>query len=170
MKVSLKSADRGWICAKRLDWILSFAQSTSRNQRSKVHMWQKLCEKRDFSCRWCDREFYLLLDGTSTSLSRCQEECARQPHKTCPKSKKTIYWGAKRQTDAKRSILFQVHSTSATSRTFYKTFSKSRPIWERVVAFYESLELPRIIILASHLLLSCDVSMSRWFKDVKVEI
>lgn len=42
-EVSCKSADRGWICAKR----------------------------------WCDREFYLLLDGTSTSLSRCQEECAR---------------------------------------------------------------------------------------------
>ncbi|CAK9083962.1 Hypothetical protein SCF082_LOCUS39840 [Durusdinium trenchii] len=42
-EVSWKSADRGWICAKR----------------------------------WCDREFYLLLDGTSTSLSRCQEECAR---------------------------------------------------------------------------------------------
>lgn len=67
-------------------------------------------------------------------------------------------------------ILFQVHSTSATSRTFYKTFLKNRPIRERVVAFYESLELPRIIISASHLLLSCEVSMSGWFKDVEVEI
>eukprot|EP00439_Symbiodinium_sp_Y106_P017499 s3879_g2.t1 len=42
-EVSWKSADRGWVCAKR----------------------------------WCEREFYLLLDGTSTSLSRCQDECAR---------------------------------------------------------------------------------------------
>ncbi|CAJ1455764.1 unnamed protein product [Effrenium voratum] len=42
-EVSWKSAERGWVCAKR----------------------------------WCEREFYLLLDGTSTSLSRCQEECAR---------------------------------------------------------------------------------------------
>lgn len=42
-EVSWKSADRGWICAKR----------------------------------WREREFYLLLDGPSTSLSRCQEECAR---------------------------------------------------------------------------------------------
>ncbi|CAJ1335044.1 unnamed protein product [Effrenium voratum] len=37
-EVSWKSAERGWVCAKR----------------------------------WCEREFYLLLDGTSTSLSRCQ--------------------------------------------------------------------------------------------------
>jgi len=42
-EVSWKSADRGWICAKR----------------------------------WREREFYLLLDGSGTSLSRCQEECAR---------------------------------------------------------------------------------------------
>jgi len=42
-EVSWKSADRGWICAKR----------------------------------WREREFYLLLDGASTSLSKCQEECAR---------------------------------------------------------------------------------------------
>lgn len=42
-EVSWKSADRGWICAKR----------------------------------WREREFYLLLDGVATSLSRCQEECAR---------------------------------------------------------------------------------------------
>merc|ERR1712203_689169 len=42
-EVSLKSADRGWVCAKR----------------------------------WREREFYLLLDGTGTTLSRCQEECAR---------------------------------------------------------------------------------------------
>jgi len=42
-EVSWKSADRGWVCAKR----------------------------------WREREFYLLLDGASTSLSRCQEECAR---------------------------------------------------------------------------------------------
>lgn len=42
-EVSWKSADRGWVCAKR----------------------------------WREREFYLLLDGTSTSLSKCQEDCAR---------------------------------------------------------------------------------------------
>lgn len=42
-EVSWKSADRGWVCAKR----------------------------------WREREFYLLLDGNSTSLARCQEECAR---------------------------------------------------------------------------------------------
>merc|ERR1712137_977216 len=42
-EVSWKSADRGWICAKR----------------------------------WREREFYLLLDGASVSLSKCQEECAR---------------------------------------------------------------------------------------------
>lgn len=42
-EVSLKSSERGWICAKR----------------------------------WREREFYLLLDGVNTSLSRCQEECAR---------------------------------------------------------------------------------------------
>merc|ERR1719265_2514042 len=42
-EVSWKSADRGWICAKR----------------------------------WREREFYLLLDGTSMTLSKCQEECAR---------------------------------------------------------------------------------------------
>eukprot|EP00931_Biecheleriopsis_adriatica_P056338 TRINITY_DN33385_c0_g1_i1.p1 TRINITY_DN33385_c0_g1~~TRINITY_DN33385_c0_g1_i1.p1 ORF type:complete len:514 (-),score=86.41 TRINITY_DN33385_c0_g1_i1:163-1473(-) len=42
-EVSWKSADRGWVCAKR----------------------------------WREREFYLLLDGNSTSLTRCQEECAR---------------------------------------------------------------------------------------------
>jgi hypothetical protein len=42
-EVSWKSADRGWICAKR----------------------------------WREREFCLLLDRTSMSLSRCQEECAR---------------------------------------------------------------------------------------------
>ncbi|CAK0886570.1 unnamed protein product [Prorocentrum cordatum] len=42
-EVSWKSADRGWICAKR----------------------------------WREREFYLLLDGAGTTLSRCQEECAR---------------------------------------------------------------------------------------------
>merc|ERR1712130_745125 len=37
-EVSWKSADRGWICAKR----------------------------------WREREFYLMLDGSGTSLSRCQ--------------------------------------------------------------------------------------------------
>lgn len=42
-EVSWKSADRGWICAKR----------------------------------WREREFYLLLDGASMSLAKCQEECAR---------------------------------------------------------------------------------------------
>lgn len=42
-EVSWKSADRGWICAKR----------------------------------WREREFYLLLDGSSMTLSKCQEECAR---------------------------------------------------------------------------------------------
>lgn len=42
-EASWKSADRGWICAKK-----SF-----------------------------EREFYLLLDNSSMSLSKCQEECAR---------------------------------------------------------------------------------------------
>jgi len=42
-EVLWKSADRGWICAKR----------------------------------WREREFYLLLDGVNTSLSRCQQEQAR---------------------------------------------------------------------------------------------
>jgi len=42
-EVSWKSADRGWICAKR----------------------------------WREREFFLLLDGSSMNLSKCQEECAR---------------------------------------------------------------------------------------------
>jgi len=42
-EVSWKSADRGWICAKR----------------------------------WREREFYLMLDGPSVSLSKCQEECAQ---------------------------------------------------------------------------------------------
>lgn len=42
-EVSWKSADRGWVCAKR----------------------------------WREREFYLLMDGTAMSLSKCQEECAR---------------------------------------------------------------------------------------------
>lgn len=42
-EVSWKSADKGWICAKR----------------------------------WREREFYLLLDGSGMSLSKCQEECAR---------------------------------------------------------------------------------------------
>eukprot|EP00928_Gymnodinium_smaydae_P036393 TRINITY_DN25448_c0_g1_i1.p1 TRINITY_DN25448_c0_g1~~TRINITY_DN25448_c0_g1_i1.p1 ORF type:complete len:543 (-),score=113.85 TRINITY_DN25448_c0_g1_i1:74-1576(-) len=42
-EVSVKAADRGWICAKR----------------------------------WREREFYLLLDGSGVSLSKCQEECAR---------------------------------------------------------------------------------------------
>lgn len=42
-EVSLKSVDKGWICAKR----------------------------------WREREFYLLLDGASMTLSTCQEECAR---------------------------------------------------------------------------------------------
>lgn len=85
---------------------------TSRNQRS--NGWT--C---DFACRWCDREFYLLLDGTSTSLSRCQEECARQPHTTCPKSKRNINWGAKRQTDAKRSYeLWSICEVYLISSTF----------------------------------------------------
>jgi len=42
-EVSWKSAERGWICAKK----------------------------------WREREFYLLLDGNSMTLSKCQEECAR---------------------------------------------------------------------------------------------
>ena len=45
------------------------------------------------SARWCDREFYLLLDGTSTSLSRCQEECARQGFLKLRKSRKNLIVG-----------------------------------------------------------------------------
>ena len=132
--------DASKLPSKSALWILSFAQ----HQETRDPKWT--CD------RSCARNVILLAGGAIASftsywmaqvhLCRVARRNARGSLTKHVRNRKRPYIeeqkGRQMQKEAMscevyvKYILFQVHSTSATSRTFYKTFSKNRLIRERV--------------------------------------
>ncbi len=182
-KVSLKSADRGWICAKRLDatigsmpvharmvqcgfWAFptwTFTKPEIESGHVTEAPWETAILRLQVvrsrvlpSTGWHKYIFVAVPGGMREAASQHMSEIEKE-----------IYWGAKRQTDAKRSyelwslIHFKYIQLPGDSVNLLQESTNSGAccgiLWQDWIILNQTL--PRVIISASHLLLSCEVSI-----------